>query len=151
MFNWLIPWQIVLLLCLSAVARSNNETWHFSLGFFCVYCGQSDQSYSYSKAVIDCTQPYQIFCSSDEAIGCVKYLKIFDDHIEIIKDCLRLIELPNLNTTCQSEYSSSNLKTFCCNDTPFCNLSISLTSIWLVILFEFSIVLLQHDYFISIE
>lgn len=151
MFNWHIPWQSVFLLCFFVFARSNNETWQFSLGFFCVYCGRSDQSYSHissihSNAIIDCKQPYQIFCSSNEAIGCVKSLKIFDDHMEIIKDCLRLIDLSTRNPTCPSEYSSTNLQTFCCNDTPFCNLSISLfiqTSIWL---FELSMILI-----ISIE
>ena len=152
MFIWIIPWQIFFLLFPSVVTRSTNETEEFSLGFFCVYCGRFDQTYSlsHSKSIIDCTQPYQIFCSSEEAIGCVKYLKIFDYHMEIIKDCLRLTD----RLSCESEYSPSNLltqeKAFCCNDRPFCNRSFLPTKKWLIILLDLFI-LFYRKHFFSIQ
>lgn len=165
MFNWIIKWQIVFALIdagQSTIQIPSNLTLHFSVGFFCLYCGRPDQTHSHfspiqPKQTIDCAQPYYIFCSATEAVGCVKHIKIIDYHMEMIKDCLRFTELPNLDTQCRPEYPQSsvniNEKAFCCNDAPFCNHSLSSflrRKKWFLTWFHSFILLIEHYYFISI-
>lgn len=145
---------------------STNNTISLSFGFFCIYCGRTDHIHFHmslieSKTLIDCSQPYHIYCSYKEAIGCVKYIKIIDYRIEIIKDCLRFTELSSLSIfdiQCKSEYSIINYhikeKIFCCNNTHFCNDTISLfflTKKWLLILIYHFILLIYSFHLISMK
>ncbi|CAF2507082.1 unnamed protein product [Rotaria sp. Silwood2] len=115
-------------------------------------------SFIETKRFIDCSQPYHIYCSYKEAIGCVKHIKMIDYHIDIIKDCLRFTELSSLSifdSQCNSQYTKTNVnikeKIFCCNNTHFCNQTSSLyllTKKWLRVLFSFFII--RFDYYHSI-
>lgn len=134
MFYLIVQWTIRFLLIVilsSTILQSTNHSFQISLGFFCIYCGRPDYAYSHllpieSRSIVDCSQPYYIFCSYREAIGCMKYIKIFDYHIHIVRDCLRFTELPPDNLECHAEYPTRNFipireKRFCCNNTVFCN------------------------------
>jgi hypothetical protein len=162
MFDSITKWQIlfVIINTLQATIQTpSNNTLHLSFGFFCIYCGRPDHTHSYmslteTRKIIDCSEPYHIYCSYKEAIGCVKYIKIMDYHIDIIKDCLRLTDLPSLTTfdiQCQSEYAQRNVnikdKTFCCNNTHFCNRTSSvflLSKKCLLTFFHLFILLIYH-------
>jgi hypothetical protein len=157
MFNFLTKWYLLFVFIdtfQTTISLSSNNTFNLSFGFFCIYCGRPDLTYSHmslveSTKIIDCSQPYHIYCSSKEAIGCVKYVKIIDYHIDIIKDCLRFTDLSSLfDIQCKSEYPITNLnikeKTFCCNNTHFCNQTSSLfllTKQHLFVLFHLFILL----------
>jgi hypothetical protein len=137
MFTWFRTCQILFFVLVTVQATtdqsSSNRTMELPVGFFCLYCGRSNHVQSYlsiveSKQTTDCSRPYQIYCSSREAIGCLKHVKIIDYHIDIIRDCLRFTELPFFSTIdvqCRSVFSETDLptteKTFCCNDRHFCN------------------------------
>ncbi|UJR35901.1 hypothetical protein I4U23_028644 [Adineta vaga] len=126
MSNFLIKCHI-LFAVIDTLESTIPISFNNSFGFFCVYCGRFNPAYSHVLR-IDCSQPYHIFCSSREAIGCIKYIKIIDYRIDIIKDCLRFTELSSLSThnlQCKSEYVKTNMnikeKRFCCNNTHLCN------------------------------
>ncbi|CAF3500444.1 unnamed protein product [Rotaria sp. Silwood1] len=162
MFNFIRQWSILFVLIdilQCTIQIPTNNTLNLSFGFFCVFCGRIDQinshmSFVESKRFIDCSQPYHIYCSYKEAIGCVKYIKMIDYHIDITKDCLRFAELSSLSIfdiQCRSEYSTTNVnikeKIFCCNNTHFCNQTSSLyllTKTWLQALFYFFIFLVYY-------
>lgn len=166
MFHWLRTCQILFFVLFTVEATTNrsslNRTTELPVGFFCLYCGRSDHIQSHvsmveSKQSIDCSRPYQIYCSSREAIGCLKHVKIIDYHIDVIRDCLRFAELPFFTTVdvqCKSVHSETDLptqeKTFCCNDRHFCNQTSSVflpTTKSLFVCFQlFLLVIYQHRY-----
>lgn len=141
-----------------------NTTTYLPIGFYCLHChnfvdGKEPTPYA-SQTGDSCAQPFEIFCPSDEAIGCLKYVRLSGYRVEIYRDCFRFTLMRKLminDLQCHSflipPTHPSTDRAFCCNNGDLCNESNSIFSFWnikiLLIIHFFLLILFNEGIFVD--
>lgn len=161
MFLQLKSWMTFLFL-LKSISGSENISFDLSMGFYCLYCREFfPENYhkirpTVDERLADCIEPFHIFCSSIESIGCLKHVRLRGYRVETYRNCFYtkfLSALESNDVECQPMYRPLRYpltdRVFCCNSSDSCNLSNSIYSSWnihITLLIHLFLLLLYHKH-----